>query len=84
MTLSLNPENTTPRPAKSNLLAHHDQYDKPESGATLRIGTEQVHLSGAETIKLVRFLAGGHAALDAIAVDEPIRAVDEPIIDSVL
>jgi hypothetical protein len=65
MTLSLNPQNSTPRPEKLNLLVHHDEYDKPESGATLRIGFESVHLTGEETIRLGRFLAGGHAALDA-------------------
>lgn len=64
MTLSLNPENSTPRAQRLNLLAHHDEFDKPESGATLRIGFEQVHLTGEEAVKLGKFLAGGHAAID--------------------
>lgn len=71
MTLSLDVQNSTHTPApapKLNVLVHHDQYEKPESGATLRVGTQQVHLTGDETITLGTFLVGGHAGVEALDV----------------
>jgi hypothetical protein len=72
MTLSLSPENYTVKPARLNFLAHHDEFDKPESGCTLNIGGVAVHLSGEETIRLGRFLMGGHAELDRVLTEADV------------
>lgn len=68
MTLSINAQNAAPNAQQLNVLVHHDEYDKPETGATLRVGPYQVHLTGEETIKLGTFLVGGHTAVDQLDV----------------
>lgn len=68
MTLSINAENATPKPQRIGVLAHHVEYDKPESGCTLQLGMVSVRLTADETLKLGTFLVGGHAAVEALDV----------------
>lgn len=68
MTLSITAENTTPKPENIAVVAHHVEYEKPESGCRLQVGLACVRLTAEDALKLGTFLVGGHAAVEALEV----------------